>query len=220
MPSRVRCGGLGGGEGGKASRKRSRPGPTATVTSGAALSDEDHGQEEGPPPPKKSNMSNSLDADKEQNFVDFFASHPIFYDQTLKEFKDQIRHDYLQGIIGSELGLTSKCTFLLNRSINIFSTLGCIKNIYYLFSSLLKIVCSLYTFRFCSLYMVQVDVNVVWLPEKADKVGPACQTQDCQTAVDPEELPVSIYPPAYPDRHQPAQQGAHPRSPTGSGGGG
>ena len=36
-----------GGEGGEASRKRSRPGPMATVTSGAALSDEDEGREEG-----------------------------------------------------------------------------------------------------------------------------------------------------------------------------
>ena len=41
------------GEGGEASHKRSRPGPTATVTSGAALSDEDQGWEEGPPLPQE-----------------------------------------------------------------------------------------------------------------------------------------------------------------------
>ena len=107
------------GEGGEASRRRSRPGPTATVTSWAALSDQDEGQEEGPPPPKKSYVSDSLDADEEQKLVDFFGSHSIFYDQTLKEFKDRTRCDYLLGVISSELGLTSKCTFLLNRSIDI-----------------------------------------------------------------------------------------------------
>ena len=95
------------------------------MTSVAALSDhEDEGQEEGPPPPRKSSVSASHSADKEQKLVDFFAFHPIFYDQTLKEFKDKTCRDHLLGIIGTQLGLTSKCNFLINRSSNIlFSTL-------------------------------------------------------------------------------------------------
>ena len=66
------------GDGGKA-----RLVPSATVTSAAALSDEDD-EEEGAPPPKKSHVSESMDTEKEQKLVDFFASHPIFYDQALK----------------------------------------------------------------------------------------------------------------------------------------
>ena len=68
-------------------------------------------------------MSDSLDANKEQKLVDFFDSNLIFYDQTLKEFKDKTCHDYLLGVIGTELGLTSKCKFLSNRSIKKISTL-------------------------------------------------------------------------------------------------
>ena len=64
-----------------------------------------------------------MDADKEKKLMDFFTSHPIFYDKTLKEFTDKTRRDYLLGIIGTELGLTSKCKFLIDRGINIFSTL-------------------------------------------------------------------------------------------------
>ena len=113
-----------GASGRRPARSARRSRPEATVTSGATLSDnEDEGQEEGPPPPKKSSVPDSLSADKEQKLVDFFAYHPIFYDQTLKEFKDKTRHDHLLGVISTELGLTSKCKFLINRSINIFSTL-------------------------------------------------------------------------------------------------
>ena len=68
-------------------------------------------------------MSDSLDADKEQKLLDFFASYPIFYDQTLKKYKDKTRRDYLLGVISIEFGLTSKCKFLINRSIKKNSTL-------------------------------------------------------------------------------------------------
>ena len=37
----------------------------------------------------------------------------------------------------------------------------------------IKNVYSLYTFRFCSLDMVQIDVDVVWPPEKAKSGQPA-----------------------------------------------
>ena len=109
------------GEGEEASQaKHKRARPTATVTSGATLSEhKDEGQEEGLPPPKKSSVSNSLLAAQEQKLVDFFASNPMFYDQTLREFKDKTKRDHLLGVIGNDIGLTCKCKFL----INIFSTL-------------------------------------------------------------------------------------------------
>ena len=121
-----------GGEGGEASRKSARP--EATVTSGAILSDqEDEGQEEGPPPPKKNSVSDSLDADKEQKLVDFITSNPIFYDQTLKEFKDKTCCDYLLGVIGTELGLTVSVHFLLTEALTFFQHYDVLKtfNIYF-----------------------------------------------------------------------------------------
>jgi hypothetical protein len=88
--------------------------PSATVTSASTLS----GGEEEPevvshPAAKKSSVADSMSIDKEQKLVDFFSSHPIFYDQTLKEFKDKGRRDHLLTVIGTELGLTSKYKILL-----------------------------------------------------------------------------------------------------------
>ena len=96
-------------------RKRARitPQPTATLTSGATLSAAEHidqAEEEGPPPPaKKRSISDSLSAAQEQRLVKFYATHPLFYDQTLSEFKDKPKKAHLQNIIGKEIGLTSKC---------------------------------------------------------------------------------------------------------------
>ncbi len=121
------------GEGREASRKRPRldepsrgpatvtatvtatvpPTPTATVTSASTL--EPEGEE--PPVTKKSSVADSLSAEKEQKLVDFFASNPIFYDQTLKEFKDKARRDHLLATIGNELGLTSKCKFIITEAV-------------------------------------------------------------------------------------------------------
>ena len=47
--------------------------------------------------------------------MDFFASNPNFYDQTLKEFKDKGRRNHLLTVIGTELGLTSKYQILLHQ---------------------------------------------------------------------------------------------------------
>ena len=64
-----------------------------------------------------------MDTEKEQKLVDFFASNPIFYNQTLREFKDWGHKDCLLANVGAELGLTGRCTFLINRSSNIFAIL-------------------------------------------------------------------------------------------------
>ena len=84
--------------------------PTATVISASTLSGGEVGEEEevSQPVAKKSSVADSLSTDKEQKLVNFFASNPIFYDQTLKEFKDKGRRDHLLTVIGTELGLTSK----------------------------------------------------------------------------------------------------------------
>ena len=51
--------------------------------------------------------------------MDFFASNPMFYDQTLKEFKDKTKRDHLLGVIGNDIGLTCKCklTFFQNDDV-------------------------------------------------------------------------------------------------------
>lgn len=91
--------------------------PPATVTSASTLSGGEAGEEEpevvSHPAAKKSSVADSMSVDKEQKLVDFFSSNPIFYDQTLKEFKDKGRRDHLLTVIGTELGLTSKYKILL-----------------------------------------------------------------------------------------------------------
>jgi len=84
----------------------SPPRPTATQASAATLSAGE--EEEDSHPVSKKSVADSLTAEQEQKLVDFFASNPIFYDQTLKEFMDKGRRDHLLTTIGSELGLTSK----------------------------------------------------------------------------------------------------------------
>ena len=56
---------------------------SATETSGAALSDEGD-EEEGAPLPKKSHVSESMDTEKEQKLVDFFASLPTRLSRSLR----------------------------------------------------------------------------------------------------------------------------------------
>ena len=54
---------------------------------------------------------------------EFFAAHPLFYDQMLKEFKDRSKKDSLLDQKGAELGITGGCTFFSNRSSKIVATL-------------------------------------------------------------------------------------------------
>ena len=84
------------------------------MTSGASLTAEHthEAEEDGPPPPlpppKKSSVAESLTA-QEQKLVNFYASHPLFYDQTLPNLKNKAWKDHLQNEIGKELGITGKC---------------------------------------------------------------------------------------------------------------
>ena len=99
-------------------RKRSRlvlPRPTATVTSvGTPAENTDEAEEEGPPPPpKKTSVYDFLNADQEQRLVEFYASHPLFYDQILHDFKNKAKRGHLQHQIGKELGLTGMCYFFI-----------------------------------------------------------------------------------------------------------
>ena len=119
------------GEGEEASQK---PAHAATVTL-ATQSDEDDDEEDGVPSRKKINVSEIMIKDQEQQLVEFFASNPLFYDQTLKEFKDWSKKDRLLAEVGADLGMTGGCTFAINRSSYMFATLWCINNIYYLFSN-------------------------------------------------------------------------------------
>ena len=57
-------------------------------------------------------MSDCLTVEQEQKLVDFFAANPIFYDQTMTEFMDRGKREHLLGVIGAEIGITGKCTFL------------------------------------------------------------------------------------------------------------
>ena len=85
--------------------------------------EDDEDEDLGALPPKKIHVSKSMDMEKEQKLVDFFTSNPIFYDQTVREFKDRGWKDHLLADVGDELGLTGRCTFLIKRSSNISATL-------------------------------------------------------------------------------------------------
>ena len=101
------------GEGEEASqRPTQRPVPSATVTR-ADQSNEDDAEEAGAPPQKKINVSETMDKDLEQKLVEFFASNPLFYDQTLREFKHWGKKDRLLAEVGADLGLTGRCVHLL-----------------------------------------------------------------------------------------------------------
>ena len=90
-------------------RVKLTPRPMATVTTGASPPT-DGAKEEGPPPPtpKKVSVSNSHTPEQEQKLVEFYASHSLFYNQTLSDFKNRSKKDHLQNKIGKELGLTGK----------------------------------------------------------------------------------------------------------------
>ena len=67
---------------------------------------EDDDYDDGAPPRKKTNVSEQMTADLEQDLVEFFTAHPLSYDQTLKEFKDSLKKEHLLDERGAELGMT------------------------------------------------------------------------------------------------------------------
>ena len=76
-------------EGGEASQ---RPGATQATHEDP----EDEDEDDGAPRRKKANMSEQMTMAQEQDLVQFFTAHPLFYDQTLKEFMDRPKKDRLQ----------------------------------------------------------------------------------------------------------------------------
>ena len=71
--------------------------PAATATQATQSDAEGDDEEDGAPPRKKINVSEQLTMDQEQELVEFFAVHPLFYHQMLKEFKDLSKKDRLPG---------------------------------------------------------------------------------------------------------------------------
>ena len=96
-------------EGGEASQR-----PAATQATQEDPKDED--EDDDVPPRKKANMSEQMTMAQEQDLVEFFAAHPLFYDQTLKEFKDHPKKDRLLDDKGTELGMTGECTIICNKT--------------------------------------------------------------------------------------------------------
>ena len=74
-------------------------------------------------PRKKINVSEQLTTDQEQELVEFFAAHPLFYDRSLKVFKDRSKKDRLLDQKGTELGMTGGHTVFNKRSSKIVATL-------------------------------------------------------------------------------------------------
>ena len=90
-------------DGGEASQDTQPPRKRAKVTA----------EDEGPPTSqvakKKPVLSETFTAHEEQQLVEFFASNPIFYDQSRDDFKNKSKKDRLLTEIGTELGTTGKC---------------------------------------------------------------------------------------------------------------
>ena len=97
--------------------------PAATATQATQSDAEDDDEEDGAPPRKKINVSEQFTMDQEQQPIEFFAANPLFYDQTLKEFKDRCKKDRLLTEMGTDLGMTDGCTFFISRSSKMFVTL-------------------------------------------------------------------------------------------------
>ena len=77
------------------------------VTQATQEDPEDEDKDDGAPPWKKANVSEQMATALEQDLVEFFTAHPVFYDQMLKEFKNHLKKDCLLDDKGMELGMTS-----------------------------------------------------------------------------------------------------------------
>ena len=85
-----------------------RPGPEATQED-----PEDPDEDSGAPARKRAHVSDELTMTQEQDLVDFFADRPLFYDQTLKDFKNRPKNCLLDDK-GNELGMSGECQFYSN----------------------------------------------------------------------------------------------------------
>ena len=60
---------------------------------------------------KRGHVSDNLTIAQEQDLADFFSDNPLFYDQTLKEFKMKAKRDHMYDTKVKEMGLTGECQF-------------------------------------------------------------------------------------------------------------
>ena len=88
------------GEEGEEARERQAP----EATQEEADSDE----EDGAPARKRVHVSDTLSVVQEQDLVDFFSENPLFYDQTMKEFKKRGKRDHMLDTKGKEMGCNIK----------------------------------------------------------------------------------------------------------------
>ena len=88
-----------GEEGEKLEGASERPAPEATQED----TDEDDR--------KTAHVSDGLSIDQEKDLVDLFAENPLFYDQTLKDFKNHAKSDHLLDTKGKDLGMSGERQF-------------------------------------------------------------------------------------------------------------
>ena len=68
-------------------------------------------------------MSDELTTAHEQDLVEFVAEHPLFYDQTLNDFKNWPKKDRLLDDKGKDLGMSGECTIYSNQTSKKVATL-------------------------------------------------------------------------------------------------
>lgn len=66
------------------------------------------GDDDEEEPRKKSKMTCQLSNEQEEELVEWFSAHPIFYDKSKRDFKDRGRREQLLEGKARELGLTGK----------------------------------------------------------------------------------------------------------------
>ena len=63
---------------------------------------------------KRAHVSDELTIAQKQDLLDFFADHPLFYNQTTKDFKNRSKKDPLLDDKGKELGMSGECQVYSN----------------------------------------------------------------------------------------------------------
>ena len=77
---------------------------------------EDPDEDSDAPARKRAHIADELTMTLDQDLVDFFANHPLFYDQTLMDFKNCPKKDHLLDDKGKELCMSGECQFYSNTT--------------------------------------------------------------------------------------------------------
>ena len=72
------------------------------------------GEDDGdlPPKAKRAKVSENISAQQEQILVDWFSENPLFYDQSLKDFKNKGKRDRLLEDKAKELNMSGSYTLI------------------------------------------------------------------------------------------------------------